>query len=97
MPLGGGEVDICLTGGQLVDTKAWTTTWWNTVLDDSGRAGVINALRDQIRNYLDATSVVTYKLRLEFKYFIPREVTDLIAELAAQPAYQGRLEPRVAH
>jgi len=95
MPLGGGEVDICLTGGQLVDTKAWTTTWWNTELDESARTQKIDELRAQIHRYLDATSTVSYKLRLEFKYFVPPEVTALIAEFTSQAMYQGRLQPVV--
>jgi ElaB/YqjD/DUF883 family membrane-anchored ribosome-binding protein len=86
---GHGEVDILLTNDQLVDAKAWTQLWWDE-LSQLERERQIDDLSSQVTKYLAASSA--YKLRLEFKYFVPPQVRSMIDEFVALPAYTGRID-----
>jgi hypothetical protein len=86
---GSGEVDLLLTGNQIVDAKAWSQQMWRNA-SIKKRAGMIRQLQTEIAKYLaDPTG---YSLRLEFKYAIPAEVLAALQTLvAANPSYVARL------
>jgi hypothetical protein len=85
--VGGGQVDLVLTGNRRVDTKAWTTGMW-AAASVGKRIGMTNQVANEVEQYLADSS---YTLRFEFRYDIPHQVLTRLRELAADPRYAGRL------
>ena len=85
---GNGECDLLLTGNRLVDCKAWSPAMWSAASLTTKRR-MIDQLTNEVRKYLgDPTG---YTLRFEFRYAIPTRVLARLVELAADPAFRGRL------